>query len=167
MGFAGPDDSELQTLARQLGERAVASGVQVCVAESCTGGWLAKVITDLPGCSAWFERGFVTYTNQAKQELLGVEVASLAALGAVSETVVGQMAAGALRHSPAQLSAAISGIAGPGGATPDKPLGTVCFGWGCRDRPVRVTTRHFAGDREAVRRQSVACALQGLLERLS
>ncbi|HEY0634497.1 MAG TPA: nicotinamide-nucleotide amidohydrolase family protein, partial [Gammaproteobacteria bacterium] len=101
----------------------------LATAESCTGGWIAKCCTDLPGSSRWFERGFVTYTNEAKVEELGVSVETLQAYGAVSEATAAEMAAGALRQSRAQVSVSVSGIAGPGGGRPDKPVGTVCFGW--------------------------------------
>jgi nicotinamide-nucleotide amidase len=136
-------------------------------AESCTGGWVAKICTDLPGSSAWFERGFVTYTNEAKLEMLGVSAQTLQAHGAVSEATVSEMAEGAIAHSRAQVSLAISGIAGPGGATPDKPVGTVCFAWAVEGRPVQSERACFDGDREEVRRQAVAHALDGLLKQLN
>lgn len=158
-----PDDAELQTLAVRLGERLGAAGLMLALAESCTGGWVAKVITDVVGSSRWFDRGFVTYTNEAKQELLDIPAETLAADGAVSAATVAAMAQGALAHSRAQLSCAISGIAGPGGATPAKPVGLVWFAWAVRDGALRSEHRVFAGDREAVRRQAVAHALRGLL----
>ncbi len=152
--------------AAQLAQRLTELGMMLSAAESCTGGWLAKVCTDLPGSSAWFERGFVTYTNEAKQEMLGVSGATLQAHGAVSEPTVEEMAAGALRHSRAQVAVAISGIAGPGGGTLEKPVGTVCFGWMVEGRgPVSERCR-FDGDRESVRAQAVLFALQGLLRQL-
>lgn len=132
-------------------------------AESCTGGWVAQVITAVPGSSAWFERGFITYTNSAKHEMLGVPAAVLRAHGAVSEPTVCSMAEGALRHSHAQISVAVSGIAGPGGATRSKPLGTVCLAWAGDGRTTQSRTAHFTGGREAVRRQAVLAALQGVL----
>lgn len=159
-----PDDAELQTLAVRLGERLGAAGLMLALAESCTGGWVAKVITDVVGSSRWFDRGFVTYTNEAKQELLDIPAETLAADGAVSAATVAAMAQGALAHSRAQLSCAISGIAGPGGATPAKPVGLVWFAWAVRDGALRSEHRVFAGDREAVRRQAVAHALRGLLD---
>jgi len=137
----------------------------MAAAESCTGGWVAKVCTDLPGSSAWFERGFVTYTNEAKQEMLGVQAATLEAQGAVSEATVCEMAEGALAHSRAQISLAISGIAGPGGATPGKPVGTVCFAWAVEGQLAQSERVCFDGDRDAVRRQAVAHALEGMLKR--
>lgn len=159
------ESENIQTLARQLGEQATHAGAMLAVAESCTGGWLAKVITDIPGSSAWFDRGFVTYTNEAKQDMLGVSNEVLATHGAVSEETVAQMAQGALQHSRAQLTVAISGIAGPGGGSVDKPVGTVCFGWATPDA-MQTETQCFSGDRAAVREQAVSHALQGLLARL-
>ncbi|MFN2309996.1 MAG: nicotinamide-nucleotide amidohydrolase family protein [Gammaproteobacteria bacterium] len=164
MRTQAPGDAELQRLAQRLGERLRATGGWLTLAESCTGGWVAKVVTDVPGSSDWFDRGFVTYTNAAKQELLGVPAAVLAGEGAVSEATVAAMARGALARSQAQLSCAISGIAGPGGATAAKPVGLVWFAWGTRDGAVRAEQQVFAGDREAVRRQAVARALRGLLD---
>jgi nicotinamide-nucleotide amidase len=161
---SGVTDAALARLARELGERMRAAGLQLSTAESCTGGWIAKVVTDIAGSSAWLERGFVTYTNQAKQEMLGVRAETLAAFGAVSEPVVREMALGALANSPAHLALAVSGIAGPGGGSPDKPVGTVCLGWAMRGREAMSCRLYFAGDRDAVRRQSVARALTGLLD---
>ena len=160
-------DQELDALAEQVAAALLARGWMLATAESCTGGWVAKVCTDLAGSSRWFERGFVTYTNEAKQEMLGVEPGVLAELGAVSEATVRQMAAGALARSRAQVSLAISGIAGPAGATPFKPVGMVCLAWALRDGEVVGSTRHFDGDRDAVRRQAVAAALQGVLDVLA
>lgn len=137
---------------------------QLAVAESCTGGWLAKTVTDLAGSSQWFERGFITYSNAAKQEMLGVRPKTLLRDGAVSEAVVMEMAAGALIHSQADISVAISGIAGPGGAIPGKPVGTVCFSWALKSHNYHKETKHFEGDREAVRLQAVVFALEGLLD---
>lgn len=159
-----PGDDLLQRTAARVAERLLADGLMLTAAESCTGGWVAKVCTDLAGSSAWFERGFVTYTNEAKQELLDVSAGTLADHGAVSEQTVAEMAIGALTHSRADISLSISGIAGPGGATPDKPLGTVCFGWKRLDRPARTERRRFEGGREQVRRQAVLHALEGILE---
>lgn len=159
-----PSDAELQALAARLGERLIAAGMQLALAESCTGGWVAKIVTDIIGSSQWFDRGFVTYTNASKQELLGVPAETLAADGAVSAATVAAMAQGVLARSHAQVSCAISGIAGPGGATPAKPVGLVWFAWAARDVGVRTGQQVFAGDREAVRRQAVAHALEGLLD---
>ena len=155
--------SELTKLSQQLANTLLHQQKQLAVAESCTGGWLAKCLTDIAGSSQWFERGFVTYSNLAKQEMLGVLPTTLEQEGAVSEAVVREMATGVLSHSAADLSIAISGIAGPGGAVPGKPVGTVCFGMAEKDEYLQSDTRHFEGDREAVRRQSVAHALSRLL----
>ncbi len=154
------------TLAGKLSEQLLARGEYLACAESCTGGWVAKVCTDLAGSSGWFERGFVTYSNASKQELLGVSAATLAEHGAVSETTVKEMAAGVLAHSAAHWALAISGIAGPGGGSVDKPVGTVWIAWAGPDDWKRAQCFDFDGDRQAVRRQAVAAALQGLLERL-
>ena len=154
---------ELTELSQQLAKLLLQKKKQLAVAESCTGGWLAKCLTDIAGSSQWFERGFVTYSNLAKQEMLGVLPATLEQQGAVSEAVVREMAAGVLEHSAADLSIAISGIAGPGGAVPGKPVGTVCFGLAYKDNVLQSDTQYFEGDREAVRRQSVAYALIRLL----
>lgn len=160
-------DQELDALAEQVAAALLVRGWMLATAESCTGGWVAKVCTDLPGSSRWFERGFVTYTNEAKQEMLGVEPGVLAEQGAVSEATVRQMAAGALARSRATVTLAISGIAGPGGATSFKPVGTVCFAWAVRDGEVLSRLLHLDGDREAVRRQAVAVALSGVLDVLA
>ncbi len=159
-------DAELDAIARQLGDRLFALGYLLATAESCTGGWVGKVVTDIPGSSAWFDRGFITYTNEAKQEMLGVHSQTLERYGAVSEETVTEMAQGVLNHSRANLALAISGTAGPGGATPNKPLGTVCFAWACREGRIWSCRQHFEGDREAVRRQAVALALQEALDYL-
>lgn len=155
--------NEIFSLSQQVGKQLLEQGVRIVTAESCTGGWLAKSLTDIAGSSAWFERGFVTYSNAAKQEMLGVHADTLETFGAVSEETVAEMAQGALSHSHGGLSVAISGIAGPDGGTSDKPVGTVCFAWATRGASVRCQTQHFAGDRETVRRQSVCFALQGIL----
>ena len=156
--------SEISQLAVLLGDALFDRQWQVAVAESCTGGWIAKSLTDIPGSSAWFDRGFVTYSNAAKQDMLGVQADTLAAHGAVSEPVVREMAEGALAHSRARLTVAVSGIAGPGGATPGKPVGTVWLAWAGEGMPTRSACYRFDGDREAVRRQAVEAALQGLLD---
>lgn len=167
MGSDFVSDAQLQKLSAQVGEVLLAQGLVLACAESCTGGWVAKSLTDIAGCSRWFERGFVTYTNCAKQEMLGVDAALLERYGAVSEEAVQAMAEGALRHSQASLTLGLSGIAGPGGGTKDIPVGLVWFAWlrktktGGMERFSR--QQIFAGDREAVRRQAVACALQGVL----
>ena len=154
---------ELNELAQQVGEQLLLQHKVLAVAESCTGGWVAKCLTDIAGSSQWFDRGFVTYSNDAKRSMLGVSGATLDSAGAVSEQTVREMVVGVLENSEATVALAISGIAGPGGGMPDKPVGTVCFAWAVGGSQVRAETRHFEGDREAVRRQSVGHALQGLL----
>ncbi len=153
----------LAGLASEVGEALRVQGLMLATAESCTGGWIAKALTDIAGSSQWFERGFVTYSNTAKEEMLAVLPETLAQHGAVSEQTVREMAEGALVHSRAQLAVAVSGIAGPGGETPDKPVGTVCFAWTRTGRATLTSTEHFAGDREAVRRRAVEGALEGVL----
>ena len=161
------DDGSLRRRAEALAAELRAHGRVMATAESCTGGWIAKVCTDLSGSSDWFDRGLVTYSNRAKAEELGVRPATLERFGAVSEMVAAEMARGVRGAAHADYAVAVSGIAGPGGGTPDKPVGTVCFGWvGPDDEPETETVR-FDGDREAVRRQTVAHALDGLLERVS
>ena len=142
-------------------------GLMLATAESCTGGWVAQVITSVAGSSEWFERGFVAYTNLAKREMLGVSTTTLSRYGAVSEQTARAMAEGALTHSHAQVALAITGIAGPSGGTPEKPVGTVCFAWAVKKRETISRKQVFSGDREAVRRQAVVKALQGLLEYLN
>jgi nicotinamide-nucleotide amidase len=161
-----PDQSSLEALAARVGAALLDNRLTLATAESCTGGWASQCLTAVAGSSAWFERGFVTYANAAKQEMLGVPEATLAAHGAVSQPVAVAMAEGALRHSRADWALSITGIAGPDGGTDEKPVGTVCFAWAARDGGTTTETRHFAGDRRAVRAQSVARALEGLLERL-
>jgi len=157
-------DDELRALAARVGERLLGAGRSLALAESCTGGWVAKVVTDVDGCSAWFDRGFVTYTNRSKQELLGVREQTLAGQGAVSEATVREMALGALERSGASVSVAISGIAGPGGGSADKPVGTVWCAWAVDGEVSTVACFRLDGDRESVRRQAVAGALDGVLE---
>ena len=139
---------------------------KLATAESCTGGLIAAACTDLSGSSDWFERGFVTYSNEAKTELLGVDAALIERVGAVSEEVVRAMAQGAVQHSRAQVAVAVTGVAGPTGGSPAKPVGTVWFGWATPDG-VFSEVQHFDGDRAAVRAATVVHALQGLLTRLS
>jgi len=162
-----PSDSDLQELARRLAERMLTDGKIVATAESCTGGWIAKAITDLPGSSDWFGYGVVSYSNAAKQDLLGVSLSTLVDHGAVSEAVVREMAEGAIKRGDADLAVAVSGVAGPTGGTPEKPVGTVWLAWARLDAGgLRSHARrfNFDGDRETVRRQTVAAALKGLLE---
>jgi nicotinamide-nucleotide amidase len=156
-----------QRLAARVGEALKQRGLKLVTAESCTGGWVAKVVTSVAGSSLWFDRGFVSYSNAAKQEMLDVNSATLVQYGAVSDEVVEEMALGALAHSAAQVSAAISGIAGPEGGSPNKPVGTVCLAWCVRDGTPRSRATHFAGDREMIRQQAVMAALQGVLDELS
>ncbi len=160
------NDETLCELARTVGGALQRRRLMLATAESCTGGLVAATLTRIPGSSGWFERGFVTYSNAAKMELLGVSAVTLLDHGAVSEPVVREMAAGALRHSHAQAALAISGIAGPGGGGPGKPVGTVCFAWAALGLATRATTEHFAGDRDAVRYRAVARALAGVLDML-
>ncbi len=151
-----------ETLGRALGAR----GYKLVTAESCTGGWLAQAITDVPGSSGWFERGFVVYSDASKCELLGVRADTLARFGAVSVETALEMAQGALQASHAQVSVAITGIAGPAGGTTDKPVGTVCLAWQGGPLPPHTRAFRIEGTRGGVRRQAVVVALEGLIERL-
>jgi nicotinamide-nucleotide amidase len=160
-------DRDLARLAARVGRHLLDGRRAVATAESCTGGWIAKALTDIAGSSQWFIEGFVTYSNESKTLRLGVPHSVLRSDGAVSEATVRAMAAGALRRTGAQLAVAVTGIAGPDGAVPGKPVGTVWLGWAeRRGRSVRVAAqlRHFRGDREAVRRKTVRVALEGLLD---
>jgi nicotinamide-nucleotide amidase len=157
---------DLMQLAEAVGERLNKEGLMLVTAESCTGGGVAQAVTAVSGSSHWFERGFVTYTNSAKQEMLGVAAQTLEQYGAVSEQTVCEMAQGALQHSHAHVALAISGVAGPGGGSLEKPVGTVCLAWAGEGREPVSRTEHFLGDREAVRRQAVERALQGVLDLL-
>lgn len=150
-------------LAEQVGAALLAQQWQLATAESCTGGLVSAAVTEIAGSSAWFDRGFVTYSNEAKVELLGVSLLTLHAHGAVSEQTVHEMLAGALAKSVAHVAVAISGIAGPGGGTPEKPVGCVCFGWQRRGYPARCVTQQIAGDRAAVRETATRVALEGVL----
>ncbi len=160
------DDKELMKMALNVSRRLIASGSVLATAESCTGGWLAKLLTDIAGSSDWFDRGFVTYSNQAKHDMLGVSEATLVQEGAVSRAVVNEMVAGALRHSQANFAVAVSGIAGPGGGSDDKPVGTVWFAWMQKEGAVMSEQQLFVGDRDQVRRQSVERLLTGIVEYL-
>ncbi len=151
--------SILKDVSTQLNEK----NLLLSTAESCTGGWLAKTITDLAGSSTIFDRGFVTYSNEAKQEMLGVAEKTLENFGAVSEQVVLEMAEGVLKNSAANIAISISGVAGPGGGTDDKPVGMVCFGWLISGENPQAETIYFDGDRDSVRKQSVEYALEILL----
>lgn len=152
-------------LARQVGEALKLNGVTLVTAESCTGGGIAQEITRISGSSAWFERGFVTYSNIAKEEVLGVSPETLETYGAVSEKTVREMAEGALQYSRAQVAVAVSGIAGPTGGSQEKPVGTVWFAW-AQGQKVLAACHHLSGDREGIRAAAVRIALQGLLDLL-
>ena len=160
--MAAPDDLALHTLSAQLGERLRVSRHMVVTAESCTGGWIAKAVTDVAGSSDWFDCGLAAYSYEAKQALLGVRSETLERFGAVSRETVIEMVSGALVTSGATLAVAVTGIAGPGGATPGKPVGTVWLAWKRRGGYPKAELHHFDGDREAVRRQTVDVALRGL-----
>ena len=155
---------EIESLAVELGRKALERKAVIATAESCTGGGISWTITQVPGSSAWFDRGFVVYTAQSKSEMLGVDPALISVCGVVSEPTAGEMARGAVQRSEANVSVSVTGIAGPSGAEPGKPVGTVCFGFVRKGEPARTVTEHFSGDRKAVREQAVAFALRGLIE---
>lgn len=157
----------LPLLVSHLAELLSARDWKLATAESCTGGWVAKILTDGAGSSDWFERGLVTYSDGAKVDLLGVSADSLAEHGAVSEAVAREMVIGALSHSRAQVALAITGIAGPGGGSAEKPVGTVWLAWLVEGGEPLVERRRFLGGRDAVRRQSVELALQGMVDLLT
>jgi nicotinamide-nucleotide amidase len=157
-----PNDEKLTRLAERIGDCLRAGGHTITAAESCTGGWVAKCLTDVAGSSDWFECALVTYSDRAKQEHLEVRGETLALDGAVSESTVREMAVGALGYARADISVAVSGIAGPGGGSPEKPLGLVWFAW-AGAHGVQADQQQFSGDREAIRRQAVAHALDGVL----
>ena len=156
-------DNELDVLAQRVGAALRASGAVLATAESCTGGWISAAITAVAGSSAWFDRGFVTYSNAAKQAMLGVSAPTLEQHGAVSEQTALAMVDGALGRSDASVAVSVSGVAGPGGGSPAKPVGTVCIAWGTAGGIREVRTFHFPGDRMAVRRQSVIEAMTGVI----
>ena len=157
--------SELESLAAHLGRELLSRGERLATAESCTGGWVAQSVTAIAGSSAWYERGFVTYSNAAKVEMLGVPETTLERHGAVSEATARAMAQGALKNSSADWTLAITGIAGPTGGTPDKPVGMVCLAWAQRDGGCEALTCHFSGSRAEIREQAVRLALSGALKR--
>ena len=159
-------EARITELARSMGRLARSRGVDIVVAESCTGGGLAAAITRISGSAKWFERGFVTYSNGAKHDMLGVSKRTLGNYGAVSEAVVIEMASGALKRSRADVSVAVTGIAGPTGGSKSKPVGLVWFAWAARRHGVQARAFRFKGDRVEVRRQAVAIALQGLIDLL-
>lgn len=157
-----PDDARLRQQAEQLGARLRAAHDHLVTAESCTGGWIAKTMTDIAGSSDWFDSGMVAYSYEAKQALLGVRPQTLETHGAVSRETVIEMVSGALVNSGASVAVAVTGIAGPGGGSEGKPVGTVWIGWKRRGGYARAQVFHFDGDRDAVRRQTVAAAVDGL-----
>ena len=159
-------ESDLNSLAQTLGERLQTRGWLLATAESCTGGGIAAAVTEISGSSAWFDRGFVTYSNDAKIEMLGVTATTLERHGAVSEATARAMAQGALKHSRAIWALAITGIAGPTGGTPAKPVGMVCLAWAQRNGGCEALTCQFAGTRAEVRQQAVRLALSGALKRV-
>jgi len=158
-------DLDLVVLSEQVGATLRERSLTLATAESCTGGWVAQVVTHTAGSSAWFDRGFVTYANGAKVDMLGVSAGTLAKHGAVSLETATEMAAGALERSNALISLAITGVAGPTGGSPGKPVGTVCFAWCLRGQKPESERRQFAGNREDIRRRAVVFALEGLLTR--
>ncbi len=155
-------ETELEALAAELGAALQSQGWQLAAAESCTGGWLAQVVTSVAGSSVWFDRGFVTYSNASKQDMLDVRSETLLQFGAVSEETAREMAQGVLAHSAAQVAIAITGIAGPSGGSTEKPVGMVCFAWAVSGSPCASTTHYFAGNRREVRAASVGFALRQL-----
>lgn len=155
-------DQELEQAGVRLGKLLEEQGRTIATAESCTGGWVAKVLTDRPGSSAYVMAGLVTYSNSAKQSLLGVSAEALEQHGAVSEVVVRQMVAGAVRAAGVDVAVAISGVAGPSGGSPEKPVGTVWFAWGIGPDKTEAVVKHFDGGRDEVRRKSVLFALQAV-----
>lgn len=159
-------DTVLTELSMHVGRELLQRGATLTTAESCTGGWIAKVLTDIPGSSQWFEQGFVTYSNDAKQQLVGVCAESLAQYGAVSAQVVCEMAEGALDKASADYALSVSGIAGPDGGSAEKPVGTVWFGFAVKGATTQTYLQQFQGDREAVRRQATAWALTLLRDHL-
>lgn len=155
-------DAQLAVLGASVGELLLTRGLSVVAAESCTGGWIAKVLTDVPGSSNWFECGVVAYSYEAKEALLGVQSQTLERAGAVSQETVVEMVSGAMARYGASVAVAVTGVAGPGGGTSGKPVGTVWIGWKRRGGYAHAELFHFDGDREAVRRQTVAAALDGV-----
>lgn len=157
------NEHSLDDLVKSVGDRLKQSRVMLATAESCTGGWVGEAITSVPGTSHWYDRGFITYSNAAKREMLGVSTDTLSRFGAVSEQTARAMAEGALTHSRARVTLAITGIAGPDGGTEDKPVGFVCFAWAGHQRDTVSECLKFDGDRRQVRAQSVQHALEGIL----
>jgi nicotinamide-nucleotide amidase len=157
-------EQELKDLAEQLGECMTAKGLKLASAESCTGGWLAKIITDIPGSSAWFTGSVVCYSNESKHSLLGVDEKALSEFGAVSGETVLELSDGLFSHTDADIAVSVSGIAGPDGGSDEKPVGLVWLSWGKRDKSVHARPYNFDGDREDVRKQSIKQALNNLLD---
>lgn len=160
-------DDALLRLASELGQQLLAKKRMLTLAESCTGGLVSGLMTEIAGSSQWFDSGYVVYSNQAKQEMLGVSLDTLKAHGAVSEEVAKEMALGAIKNGRANIAVSITGIAGPDGGTPQKPVGTVSFAWAGTGLPTQATTMHFAGSRQEVRQQSMLTALQGVAKLLA
>jgi nicotinamide-nucleotide amidase len=156
-------DAELYEVSGRVGDALRERSLLMVTAESCTGGWIGQAVTMVPGSSKWYDRGFITYTNEAKQEMLGVSPETLKKSGAVSEATVKEMVVGALRSSRAQVAVAVSGVAGPDGGSPTKPVGTVCIAWGRTGELPIARTHRFPGDRDSVRRQTVIAALEGTI----
>ena len=164
--FVLPGEPEFERLVQNLASGLMKCGWFMTTAESCTGGWIAKVCTDLAGSSAWFDRGFVTYSDRAKHDLLGVDFSTLKKAGAVSRAIAIEMAEGARRQAGVNAALAVTGIAGPAGGTADKPVGMVWFAWSLEGRQASSEVMHFQGDRDAVRGQTVVHSLSGLLDLL-
>lgn len=160
-------EERLAELGAAVGKALLAQAQTLATAESCTGGWIAKTVTDVAGSSAWFDCGITAYSYEAKEALLGVRPETLLKQGAVSEETALEMVSGALTHSGASIAVAVTGIAGPGGGTIDKPVGTVWIAWKRRGQYPTMRLFHFAGDRDDVRRATVAKALEGLLDILT
>lgn len=160
------DDTALSNLAIKLGTALKARGFTLALAESCTGGMVAQAVTSVAGSSAWFDRGFVTYSNQAKIEMLGITTNTIETYGAVSEQTANEMALGALKNSHAHVSGSITGIAGPDGGSAEKPVGTVCFAWAESHKATSTITKHFQGNRQEVRQQAAITMMTGLVDRL-
>ena len=155
-------DNELFELAQQLGFLLKSKEKKIATAESCTGGWIAQIITEVPGSSAWFDRGFVTYSNAAKIQMLGVNPETLDKFGAVSAQTAAEMVNGALAYSDADCAIAVTGIAGPEGGTAEKPVGTVFIAWACKNQEVKVALKQLIGSRHEIRRQTVRVAITGV-----
>ena len=155
-------DTELYEIAQQMGLLLTSKGIKIATAESCTGGWISQMITEVSGSSAWFDRGFVTYSNTSKIEMLGINSKTLDIYGAVSAETAIEMVKGTLKYSHADCAIAVTGMAGPTGETPDKPIGTVFIAWGYKDQRIKVTQHQFSGNRYDIRRQTVKMALKGV-----